>query len=86
MSLLMCAAMLLSASSGVTSVLAEALVQEATPSEAECTHPNARIVSVNKDAGVEQTYYFGLRLDEFGVWQLIELNATEVGEKTLVQK
>ena len=48
--------------------------------------PNARIVSFNKDAGVEQTYYFGLRLDEFGVWQLIELNATEVGEDTLVQK
>ena len=86
MSLLMCAAMLLSASSGVTPVLAEALVQEATPSEAECTHPNARIVSFNKDAGVEQTYYFCLRLDEFGVWQLIELNATEVGEDTLVQK
>ena len=58
----------------------------ATPSEAECTHPNAHIVSFNKDAGVEQTYYFGLRLDEFGVWQLIELNATEVGEDTLVQK
>ena len=86
MSLLMCAAMLLSASSGVTPVLAEALVQEATPSEAECTHPQARIVSFNKEAGVEQTYYFGLRLDEFGVWQLIELNATEVGEDTLVQK
>ena len=86
MSLLMCAAMLLSASSGVTPVLDEALVQEATPSEAECTHPNAHIVSFNKDAGVEQTYYFGLRLDEFGVWQLIELNATEVGEDTLVQK
>ena len=32
MSLLMCAAMLLSASSGVTPVLYEALVQEATPS------------------------------------------------------
>ncbi len=86
MSLLMCAAMLLSASSGATPVLAEALVQEAMPSEAECTHPNARIVSFNEDAGVEQTYYFGLRLDEFGLWQLIELNATEVGEDTLVQK
>ena len=86
MSLLMCAAMLLSASSGVTPVLDEAPVQEAMPSEAECTHPNAGIVPFNKDAGVEQTYYFGLRLDEFGVWQLIELNATEVGEKTLVQK
>ena len=36
--------------------------------------------------GVEQTYYFGLRLDEFGLWQVIELNATEVGEDTLVQK
>ena len=36
--------------------------------------------------GVEQTYYFGLRLDEFGLWQMIELNATEVGEDTLVQK
>ena len=86
MSLLMCAAMLLSASSGVTPVLDEAFVQEAMPSEAECIHPNARIVSFNKDAGVEQTYYFGLRLDEFGLWQMIELNATEVGEKTLVQK
>lgn len=32
MSLLMCAAMLLSVSSGATPVLAEALVQEATPS------------------------------------------------------
>ena len=26
------------------------------------------------------------RLDEFGLWQMIELNATEVGEETLVQK
>lgn len=86
MSLPMCVAMLLSASSGAMPVLAEALVQEATPSEAEYTHPNARIVSFNKDAGVEQTYYFGLRLDEFGLWQMIELNATEVGEETLVQK
>ena len=86
MSLLMCAAMLLSASSGVTPERAAALVQEATPSAAEYTHPNARIVSFNKDAGVEQTYYFGLRLDEFGVWQLIELAENEVGEDTLVQK
>lgn len=67
-------------------VLDEALVQEAMPSEAECTHPNARIVSFNKDAGVEQTYYFGLRLDEFGLWQMIELAENEVGEDTLVQK
>ena len=86
MSLLMCAAMLLSASSGVTPVLAEALVQEATPCEAEYSVPNARIVSLYKDAGVEQTFYFGLRLDEFGVWQLIELAENEVGEDTLVQK
>ena len=49
-------------------------------------HPNARIVSFNKDDGVEQTYYFGLRLDEFGLWQMIELAENEVGEDTLVQK
>ena len=35
---------------------------------------------------MEQTYYFGLRLDEFGVWQMIELAENEVGEETLVQK
>ena len=33
-----------------------------------------------------QTYYFGLRLDEFGLWQMIELAENEVGEDTLVQK
>lgn len=48
-------------------------------------HVNVMTVKMTVD-GVEQTYYFGLRLDEFGVWQLIELNATEVGEDTLVQK
>lgn len=48
-------------------------------------HVNVMTVKMTVD-GVEQTYYFGLRLDEFGLWQLIELNATEVGEKTLVQK
>lgn len=35
---------------------------------------------------MEQTYYFGLRLDEFGLWQMIELAENEVGEDTLVQK
>ena len=48
-------------------------------------HVHVMTVKMTVD-GVEQTYYFGLRLDEFGVWQLIELNATEVGEDTLVQK
>ena len=42
-----------------------------------------KVVTVD---GVEQTYYFGLRLDEFGLWQMIELAENEVGEDTLVQK
>lgn len=48
-------------------------------------HVNVMTVKMTVD-GVEQTYYFGLRLDEFGLWQMIEMNATEVGEDTLVQK
>lgn len=50
-------------------------------------HYHVRVMTVKMTVdGVEQTYYFGLRLDEFGLWQMIELNATEVGEETLVQK
>lgn len=48
-------------------------------------HVNVMTVKMTVD-GVEQTYYFGLRLDEFGLWQLIELAENEVGEDTLVQK
>ena len=48
-------------------------------------HVNVMTVKMTVD-GVEQTYYFGLRLDEFGLWQMIELAENEVGEETLVQK
>lgn len=48
-------------------------------------HVNVMTVKMTVD-GVEQTYYFGLRLDEFGLWQMIELAENEVGEDTLVQK
>ena len=50
-------------------------------------HYHVHVMTVKMTvAGVEQTYYFGLRLDEFGVWQLIERAENEVGEDTLVQK
>lgn len=48
-------------------------------------HVHVMTVKMTVD-GVEQTYYFGLRLDEFGLWQMIELAENEVGEDTLVQK
>ena len=48
-------------------------------------HVHVMTVKMTVD-GVEQTYYFGLRLDEFGLWQMVELAETEVGEDTLVQK
>lgn len=48
-------------------------------------HVHVMTVKMTVD-GVEQTYYFGLRLDEFGLWQMIELAENEVGEETLVQK
>ena len=48
-------------------------------------HVNVMTVKMTVD-GVEQTYYFGLRLDEFGLWRMIELAENEVGEDTLVQK
>ncbi len=83
MSLLICAAMLLSASSGATPVLAEALVQEATSSEAECTHPNARIVSFNKDAGVEDNSSDSLHIrltDVYEKWVCPDCN--KEGEET----
>ena len=90
MSLPMCVAMLLSASSGAMPVLAEALVQEATPSEAEYTHPNARIVSFNKDAGVEQNVYVEFAdvsaKDPGLIAEAAEQAENEVGEDTLVQK
>ena len=48
-------------------------------------HVHVMTVKMTVD-GVEQTYYFGLRLDEYGIWQMVELAETEVGEDTLVQK
>ena len=42
-------------------------------------------VNVTVD-GVEKTYYFGFRLDEFSRWQMMELTEEEAGEKTLLKK
>ena len=45
------------------------------------------VMTVNVTAdGVEKTYYFGFRLDEFSRWQMMELTEEEAGEKTLLKK
>ena len=48
-------------------------------------HVHVMTVNITVD-GVKTTYYFGLRLDEFGLWQMVELTSDEASENTLLKK